>query len=298
MILLFIVKPDLNYKIIIGKTFMTDRPALTVTPPSSSPEAERALRRLVDIMACLRNPDGGCEWDLKQTHETIAPYTIEEAYEVAEAVLSGTSDDLRDELGDLLLQVVFQARIAEEGSRFDLADIADSISEKMLRRHPHIFSETSPRSAAEQRRAWEDMKAEERRAKDKSGVLDDVATTLPPMTRAAKLQKRAARVGFDWERPEDVSGKISEELDEVTQAVRNNSKAEILSEIGDLLFSVVNLARKLDIDPDAALRQANLKFTTRFTYIEKQAEASGQDLNRVTPEQMEIWWGEAKEHSQ
>ncbi len=277
---------------------MADRPALNVTPPLSSLEAEDALRQLVNIMASLRNPDGGCAWDLKQTHASIAPYTIEEAYEVAEAVAHGSVDDLRDELGDLLLQVVFQARIAEEAGDFDFADIADSISEKMIRRHPHIFDSISPRSANEQRQAWEDMKAEERRAKNKTGVLDDVATTLPPMTRAFKLQRRAARVGFDWDNTEDVVGKVKEELDEVIQEIPTHSAGEdtaLEGEIGDLLFSVINLARSVGVDPDQALTSTNAKFIRRFNYIEKQAKAENRSLETVGLAQMDAWWHEAKD---
>ena len=267
---------------------------MNVPASSSSPNAETALRRLVDIMARLRDPDQGCAWDIKQTHETIAPYTIEEAYEVAEAIISGTTDDLRDELGDLLLQVIFQARIAEESGDFNFTDIADSISEKMLKRHPHVFGDTNYRSYEEQHQAWENIKEEERKSKNKTGILDDVATTLPAMTRALKLQKRAARVGFDWDNPNDVIDKIQEELDEVIQEMHALPSAQLEDEIGDLIFSVVNLARKMGIDPDQALASTNRKFTSRFRHLETQAEVAKTTLDQISLDQMEKWWGEAK----
>ena len=279
---------------------MTKRELNNISPPQSSLEAEEALRWLLNIMASLRNPDGGCEWDIQQTHETIAPYTIEEAYEVAEAILNGNIEDFRDELGDLLLQVVFQARIAEEAGNFDFADIADSISKKMIRRHPHIFENTEQRSASQQRKAWEDLKAEERKSKNQNGILDDVATTLPSMIRAFKLQKRAARVGFDWENPEDVVGKVKEELNEVIEEMENDKTSNndhLEGEIGDLLFAVINLARKTNIDPEQALSATNRKFVQRFNYIEKQAKNENQDLEQISIEQMEIWWNDAKSKS-
>lgn len=259
-------------------------------------DAEAALSKLIAVMAALRDPETGCEWDVKQTHASISPYTIEEAYEVAEAIEHGTPQDLRDELGDLLLQVIFQARIAEEAEHFNFADIADSITAKMIRRHPHIFGDAANRTANEQRQAWEDMKAEERAAKKQTGTLDDVASTLPAMTRAHKLQKRAARVGFDWDDPKSVLGKVMEEMDEVKAELNENpiNPDSLQGEIGDLLFSVINLARKSGIDPDQALKETNKKFVNRFQFIEKQAKAIDANINDVPLDQMEEWWQLAK----
>ena len=260
----------------------------------TAPNGDSPIADLLRIMAQLRNPDGGCEWDLRQTHETIAPYTIEEAYEVAEAVKSGDPEALRDELGDLLLQVVFQARIAEEAGHFDFDAVAGAIGAKMVRRHPHVFGDAAGRSSEEQRAAWEAMKEEERQARDETGILDGVATTLPPVMRSVKLQKRAARVGFDWSDPEPVLDKIGEELAEAARELKSGDAGRLEEEIGDLLFAVVNLARKAGIDPDRALARANEKFTSRFKRIESIAKANGADMRDVSLEQLEAWWREAK----
>ena len=231
-----------------------------------------AIERLLKIMERLRDPETGCEWDRVQTFETIAPYTIEEAYEVADAIERGDVPELKDELGDLLLQVVFHSRIAEEAGHFSFADVADAISDKMERRHPHIFgdADTSP--------GWEQIKAEERGAKAAHGALAGVARGLPALLRAEKLQKRAARVGFDWPDAQGARDKISEELDEVEQAPSPEAREE---EIGDLLFAVVNWARKLGVDPESALRGANAKFERRFASMEAEAgdAFAGLDLN-------------------
>ena len=216
--------------------------------------------RLVTIMARLRDPHGGCEWDLAQDFASIAPYTIEEAHEVADAIARGDMADLKDELGDLLLQVVFHARMAEEAGHFALPQVIDAISDKMERRHPHIFGDGS--GGPEQ---WEQIKAEERGAKGHGSAMDGVALGLPALMRAEKLQKRAARTGFDWPDAAGARAKIDEELAEVAAADSQDARAE---EIGDLLFAVVNWARKLDIDPEAALRRANAKFERRFRAME------------------------------
>ena len=236
------------------------------------------ISRLVAIMARLRDPVSGCEWDTVQTFETIAPYTIEEAYEVADAIERGDMADLKDELGDLLLQVVFHARMAEEAGLFALPDVVASISDKMERRHPHIFGDRAEGGHY----LWEQIKAEERAAKGdaagNAGALDGVALGLPALLRAEKLQKRAARTGFDWPDPSGARAKIDEELAEVEAAA---NPTELEEEIGDLLFAVVNWARKLDVDPEAALRSASGKFEKRFKMMEAEAgsefEALGLD---------------------
>ena len=274
---------------------MTKRPPLEITPPKTSPEAEEALRRIINIMSCLRSPTQGCEWDLKQTHETISPYTIEEAYEVAEAIKNGSIEEIRDELGDLLLQVVFQARIAEENGDFDFADIADSISEKMIRRHPHVFKKSETQNG--QTNTWEEIKAIERKNKNKLGILDDVASTLPSINRAYKLQNRAARVGFDWDDTFQIVEKIKEELNEVIEEMNNdldNYNQRLEEELGDLLFTVINLSRKSKINPDQALIRANDKFTTRFNYIENECKNRNLDIEELTLHEMEELWLEAK----
>lgn len=220
--------------------------------------ATDALARLTAIMARLRDPERGCAWDVQQTFATIAPYTIEEAYEVADAISRGDLEALKDELGDLALQVVFHARIAEEQQAFDLSEVLEGIADKMERRHPHIFGDGT-------HLAWEDVKAAERSAQDDQSALAGVATALPALLRAEKLQKRAARVGFDWPNASGARAKILEELDEITSA----SPASIEEEVGDLLFAVVNFARHLKIDPETALRTANAKFERRFRAMEQ-----------------------------
>lgn len=222
------------------------------------------IDRLVAIMERLRDPERGCEWDVAQTFATIAPYTIEEAYEVADAIERGDIAELKDELGDLLLQVVFHSRIAEEAGQFTLADVVTSISDKMERRHPHIFGDVAEGG----HHLWEVIKAEERGAKGASSALDGVAIGLPALLRAEKLQKRAARTGFDWPDAADAREKILEELAEVDTAESESHRAE---EVGDLLFAVVNYARKLGIEPEAALRAGNSKFERRFKAMEERA---------------------------
>ena len=274
---------------------------------SSTARTDAALRRIIDIMVQLRDPETGCPWDVKQTFETIAPYTIEEAYETADAIQRGNLEDIRDELGDLLLQVVFQARIAEEAGHFDLADIATSISEKMIARHPHIFTDDSDRpkatrpsvtrpSADGQKQIWEEIKAEERAAKGKTGVLDDVAIGLSPMLRALKLQKRAARVGFDWPEFAQLRDKLHEETAELEAELSANTadRQKISDEVGDILFVAVNIARKAGVDPETALLGCNQKFEQRFRYIEQNIEKYNKSIEDLSLEEMESLWQEAK----
>ncbi|MCI0429564.1 MAG: nucleoside triphosphate pyrophosphohydrolase [Rhodospirillales bacterium] len=259
------------------------------------------IERLVDLMARLRDPERGCPWDLEQDFATIAPHTIEEAYEVVDAIERRDMVALRDELGDLLFQVVFYAEMARERGAFDFDAVAETIVEKMIRRHPHVFGTASIATAEAQTRAWEEHKAQERRAHaDAEGrapsVLDGVTAGLPALTRAFKLQVRAARVGFDWPAAEDVLDKVTEEVAEVRAEVRAGADRDRLSgEIGDLLFAIVNLARRLEIDPEGALRQANAKFERRFRSIESRLAATGLPVGRASLEQMEEAWTAIKQ---
>jgi ATP diphosphatase len=250
----------------------------------------RDITTLLDIMARLRGPDG-CPWDREQTFATIAPYTIEEAYEVAGAITDGDHKALPGELGDLLLQVVFHARMAEEARLFDFGDVVQAVTDKMIRRHPHVFGDADARDAAAQKGAWEVQKAEERAAVGKTGILDDVASALPALMRAEKLQRRASSVGFDWNNANLVLDKIAEEAREVVEA---ETQAEREEEIGDLLFVVANLARHLKVDPEVALRGANAKFVRRFKHIEAVLAARGTTPAAASLENMEALWQDAK----
>jgi len=270
---------------------------MTSQPPSSSP---KAIDRLLAIMARLRDPVKGCPWDREQDFRSIAPYTIEEAYEVAEAIERNDREALRDELGDLLLQVVYHARMAEEGGDFDFEDVACGIADKMVRRHPHVFGVEEVASAAAQTKAWEAHKAAERAARaaargERPSVLDGVTAALPGLTRAIKLQRRAARVGFDWPAPRQVLDKIEEEIGELRRELDAGAPPErVEDELGDLLFALANLARHLEVDPEAALRRCNAKFERRFRKVEAHFAAEGRDLEGVTLEAMEDAWQAAK----
>lgn len=256
--------------------------------------ASSNLENLLRIMARLRSPDGGCPWDLEQTFRTIAPYTIEEAYEVADAIERGDMAALKDELGDLLFQVVFHARMAEEEGAFAFDDVARAIADKMERRHPHVFGDTEMRTAEEQTGAWEEQKAQERAAKGDAGLLDDVPLGLPGLTRAVKLQKRAARVGFDWTDPKSVLAKIHEEIDELAEAIDAEQADAVEDEFGDLMFVMANLSRHLKVDPEAAIRRASEKFARRFRHIERRLAETGRDIDEASLEDMEALWAEAK----
>ena len=269
------------------------------------------IDRLLDVMARLRNPGGGCPWDLEQSFATIAPYTIEEAYEVAEAIRQDDRAALRDELGDLLLQVVFHAQMAREDGSFDFEEVARGIADKMIRRHPNVFGddETEARhSAPAQMRSWEAQKAAEREAKAEAegrrpSVLDGVALALPALLRAEKLQKRAARVGFDWPGPEPVFDKVLEEVAELREAAAASAgepaagcdRAAVAEEVGDLLFACVNLARHVGVDPEAALRAANAKFTARFLQVEAALANSGRNAADVGLAELDRLWEQAKQ---
>jgi MazG family protein len=265
-----------------------------------SAAAVPAIDRLLEIMARLRDPEGGCPWDREQSFATIAPYTIEEAYEVADAIARGDMAGLRDELGDLLFQVVFYAEMAREAGEFSFEDIAQGISDKMERRHPHVFGDTVIASESEQNRAWERHKADERAARAAAegrapSVLDGVAHALPALMRAYKLQRRAAREGFDWDRIEPVFGKIEEEIAEIRDALAGDAGRDaVAEEMGDLLFACVNLARHLKIDPEVALRRGNDKFERRFRRVEALLAARGKSPAGSSLAEMDAMWDQVK----
>jgi len=263
------------------------------------------IARLIDIMAALRTPGSGCPWDLEQDFGTIAPYTIEEAYEVADAIARGDLEDLRDELGDLLLQVVFHARMAEEQGAFDFGGVVDAVTTKMIRRHPHVFADAEGKTATAVKGMWEEIKAQEKReakagrGDDKpASALDGVPLALPALTRALKLQEKAGRVGFDWNDPRAVLAKIREEADEIEaelDAADNAATHEkAAAEVGDLMFAVVNLARHLKADPEGILRATNQKFERRFGSIERALAALGKAPKDATLAEMDALWDQAK----
>jgi nucleoside triphosphate diphosphatase len=261
----------------------------------TTPKRYRSIEDLLAIMAALRDPVRGCPWDVEQTFASIAPYTIEEAYEVAGAIEDADWDGLKDELGDLLLQVVFHARMAEEKNLFDFGDVVSAIADKLLRRHPHVFgSGAGIHTAAEQTAAWEVHKSRER-ADAAKGLLDDVPHALPALLRATKLQKRASSVGFDWDSAPGVVEKVAEEAREVAEAQAEGAGPEKLEEeIGDLLFVVTNLARHLKVDPETALRGANAKFVRRFTFIERALATQDRSPADASLKEMDEIWQQAK----
>ena len=257
-------------------------------------DSETEMRRLLNIMAALRDPRTGCPWDREQDFASIAPYTIEEAYEVADAIARDDRAGLRDELGDLLFQVAYHARMAEEAGDFTFADVARGIADKMVRRHPHVFGEAAVRDAAEQSAAWEAQKAAERARRAEDGTLAGVPLTLPALNRAAKLTSRAALVGFDWPDAAAVLDKLEEEAEELRAELGRAERARLADEVGDLLFVLANLARKLSLDPEACLRAANDKFAHRFAAIEAALAAEGRTPSEATLEEMEAHWQAAK----
>jgi ATP diphosphatase len=267
----------------------------------------RGIERLIEIMAALRTPGTGCPWDLEQDFASIAPYTVEEAYEVADAIARGDLVDLKDELGDLLLQVVFHARMAQEQGSFAFPDVVEAITTKLIRRHPHVFGDARDLSPAEVKALWGQIKAQEKADKararaqaglpepaDTKGVLAGVPTTLPSLTRAWKLQAKASTVGFDWQDARLVLDKIREETAEIDEALAGGDKAAIKEEIGDLLFVVANLARHVDADPEACLTAANAKFERRFAGIEAALEDQGREPRQASLEELEALWQQVK----
>jgi ATP diphosphatase len=256
------------------------------------------IARLIEIMAALRTPGSGCPWDLEQRFETIAPYTLEEAYEVADAIARGNLDDLKDELGDLLLQVAFHARMAEEQGAFAFADVVETITAKLIRRHPHVFADAQGRTAQAVEGLWESIKSQEKaepgEVAPSGGALAGIPVALPALTRALKLQDKAGQVGFDWNDPRSVLAKIREEADEIEAELDGTDKARAAAEVGDLLFAVVNLARHLGADPEGILRQTNLKFERRFGSIERALAARGKTPKDASLAEMDALWDEAK----
>ncbi len=264
-------------------------------------QSSRDISRLIEIMAALRNPDGGCPWDLEQDFSTIKHYTIEEAYEVADTIERGDFDHLCEELGDLLLQPIYHAQMASELGLFDFGDVVEAITAKLIRRHPHVFGDVSASSAGEVTHRWEAIKAEERAGKAKGkgngappSLLDDVPRALPALSRAEKLDKRAARAGFDWPDVDAVIAKVREEVDEVAEAVHGGDEKKTREELGDLLFAVASLARHLGLEPEAALTEANLKFTRRFHHVEARCRQEGLTVQEAGMERLDAFWNEIR----
>jgi len=269
-------------------------------------DASKDISRLIEIMAALRNPQTGCPWDIVQTFETIKPYTIEEAYEVSDAIERNDMDDLCEELGDLLLQVVFHARMAEEAGEFSFGDVVEAITRKMIRRHPHVFARSDADTPDSVKKQWDDIKQAEKRERTerrakrgvsedfKAGFLGSVQRSFPALTEALKLQERAAKVGFDWSAPEPILDKIEEEIGELRIALAEGDQAKVSDELGDLIFAVVNIGRHVKADPEDSLRGTNTKFRRRFNYIETALEAKGETLEAASLERMEEIWQAAK----
>lgn len=269
-------------------------------------EASKDISHLIEIMAALRDPETGCPWDIVQTFETIKPYTIEEAYEVADAIERKDPDDLCDELGDLLLQVVFHARIAEEAGQFSFGDVVEAVTRKMIRRHPHVFARSGAETPEAVKVQWDEIKREEKaeRAERRAarglsddsdaGFLGPVQRSFPALTEALKLQERAAKVGFDWSEPAPILDKIEEEIGELREALAEGRPEKVKDELGDLMFALVNIGRHVDAEPEQALRGTNAKFRHRFSYIETSLDAAGENLRDASLERMEALWQEAK----
>jgi nucleoside triphosphate diphosphatase len=281
-----------------GRALLASRDPLQTSSVYAEPvKPSRDISRLIEIMAALRTPGSGCPWDLEQNFRTIAPYTLEEAYEVADAIARDDLAGLKDELGDLLLQVVFHARMAEEQGAFGFPDVVQTITEKLIRRHPHVFADADGKTAKAVEGLWERIKAEEKAERGEpanAGALAGVPVGLPALTRALKLQAKAGRVGFDWNDPRAVLAKIREEADEIEAELDRGDKTAMAAEVGDLLFAVVNLARHLDADPEGVLRGTNLKFERRFASIERALAARGKTPKDASLAEMDALWNEAK----
>ncbi|MBX5159049.1 nucleoside triphosphate pyrophosphohydrolase [Rhizobium sp. NZLR8] len=269
-------------------------------------EPSTEILRLIEIMAALRHPETGCPWDIEQSFETIKPYTIEEAYEVSDAIERGDMDDLCDELGDLLLQVVFHARMAEEAGEFSFGDVVNAITTKMIRRHPHVFARSAADTSDAVKKQWDEIKQAEKRERTErrsrrgitedfnGGFLGSVQRSFPALTEALKLQERAAKVGFDWSAPEPILDKIEEEIGELRVALSEGDRAKVSDELGDLIFAVVNIGRHVKTDPEQALRGTNTKFRRRFSHIENVLDKGGETLEAASLERMEEIWQAAK----
>ncbi|NNE37333.1 MAG: nucleoside triphosphate pyrophosphohydrolase [Gammaproteobacteria bacterium] len=257
----------------------------------------KSIDELIKIMVALREPDQGCPWDREQTHQTILPHTIEEVYEIAEAIQCGNTSQFKDELGDLLFQIIFYCQIANEHGDFDFNDVTMNLNEKLTRRHPHVFADAEIKTASDLGRIWEQIKREERAADGKTddGLLDNISSAMPALIHAKKLQKKAAIVGFDWDETAPVIAKVEEELAEIKAEIdKNESEEKIAEEIGDMLFACVNLARHLNIDAETALMSANRKFKQRFSYIETKLKQQGKALDEASLDEMEALWEESK----
>ena len=288
-------------------SFYLSEAATSPIPRADAMTPSKDIARLIEIMAALRDPQTGCPWDIEQDFASIAPYTIEEAYEVADAIQRDDRDDLRDELGDLLLQVVYHARMAEEEGAFDCGDVVHAVTKKMIRRHPHVFGDEAARGAGMAKGMWERIKAEEKAEKRAArlargldpedhgkGFLDGIPLVHPALTRALKLQEKAARVGFDWKEAKPILDKIEEEIGELREAMEKGAEDEVAGEFGDVLFALVNFGRHLKLDAEDALRRTNEKFRTRFHYVEAALQAQGRTLDDASLDDMEALWQQAK----
>ena len=256
-----------------------------------------SIKTLLETMRMLRDKDNGCPWDIEQTFESLSPCVVEEAYEVSDAIANKDYENLKEELGDVLLQVIFQAEIANESELFDFDEVVDSLNKKLIRRHPHVFDGASkPLSAEEQTQAWDEIKAQEKNKKGIHKTFSDIPASLPPILKAKKIQKKAAKKGFDWKESIDVIEKVEEELKELKHEIQQDNKENSLEELGDLLFSIVNLSRHLEIDASEAINQANHKFVKRFRLMEKEITKDKKELDNLSPEELEEFWVRIKLH--